>query len=116
MLRIKRHLNDHYYFVLPCVISCSELTWQNEIVWCAPHRFKKYVLGDLPSAIESRILPEREKEFSKKSTDPVNALNVGMPEQFINGGDVDCNQILVSLKSDNSKQVHSPANHSELLS
>ncbi|KAK6101822.1 Protein kinase domain family protein [Brugia pahangi] len=74
------------------------------------------ITRDLPSAIESRILPEREKEFSKKSTDPVNTLNVGMPEQFINGGDVDCSQILVSLKSDNSKQVHSPANHSELLS
>ncbi|VDM14114.1 unnamed protein product [Wuchereria bancrofti] len=70
---------------------------------------------DLPSAIEPRILPEREKEFSKKSVGPVNALNVRMPEQSING-DVDCSQILVSLKSDNSKQEQSPANHSELLS
>ncbi|EJW80803.1 hypothetical protein WUBG_08284 [Wuchereria bancrofti] len=76
---------------------------------------EKYVLGDLPSAIEPRILPEREKEFSKKSVGPVNALNVRMPEQSING-DVDCSQILVSLKSDNSKQEQSPANHSELLS
>lgn len=80
---------------------------------------KIYVLGDLSSAIEPGILPEREKEATRKPAHPVE-LNVGntsgMPVQSTNGDGVDCNRILVSLKSENSDKEQSPTKHSELLS
>ncbi|EJD76006.1 hypothetical protein LOAG_16967 [Loa loa] len=73
---------------------------------------------DLSSAVEPRILPAREKEAVRKPVNTVE-LNVrntsGIPVQSTNGSDVDCNRILVTLKSENSEQKQSPTKRSELL-
>ncbi|KAL4002564.1 hypothetical protein ACH3XW_3960 [Acanthocheilonema viteae] len=87
------------------------------LVFC--QLLKKYILGDLLSARESRILPEREKEGTRSSAHSVelNMANAsGMPVQSTNGGGVDYSRILVSLKSENSKKEQSSTKHSELLS
>ncbi|VDP12968.1 unnamed protein product [Onchocerca flexuosa] len=77
------------------------------------------ITRDLSFAIEPGILPEREKEAMRNPPHSVQ-LNMGntseMPVQSTNGGGVDCNRILVPLKSENSEKEQTPSKHSELLS
>lgn len=77
------------------------------------------LLGDLSSATDAEVFPERKKGVDIKPAHPVelDVANIsGLPGQSTNGDGVDCSRILVSLKTVKSKQKESPTKHSELLS